>query len=87
MNKKEKIELLIEKYEPILTHSIKLTLAEDLVNLIIANQDDKDFELTEFIKDKSEFKEFVFKKYFKRVSKHPLEALSTMNEPFKMKSK
>lgn len=79
MTDKQKVSELIEKYNDILLESMKLALSEDLVNLIIANKDDKDFDLIDFIKNKKEFKSFVLKEFFRQNSS-PLKGLSKMKE-------
>ena len=44
---KIKLKLLIKKYNEILLYSVSIAVTEDLINLIIVNGDDKDFELIE----------------------------------------
>lgn len=84
MNKKEEkiISALIEKYNHVLLHSMQIAVTEDLTNLIIANQDDKDFELTQFIKKKEEYKQFVIKEFFRLNSGSVINELSKMEESF-----
>lgn len=79
MTDKQKVSELIEKYNDILLASMKLALSEDLVNLIIANQDDKDFDLIDFVQNKKEFKSYVLKEFFRQNSS-PLKDLSKMEE-------
>ena len=52
MTKKQegKIKGLLSKYNDILLVSMKLAVAEDFTNLVILNQDDKDFELSNLLK-------------------------------------
>lgn len=85
MNIKEKqiISQLVKKYNSILLHSTQLAISEDLINLIIANREDKDFELTEFIKNKEDFKRYVVGEFFKLNNKTILSELSSMEESFK----
>ena len=46
---KIKLKLLIKKYNEILLYSVSIAVTEDLINLIIVNGDDKDFELIEIM--------------------------------------
>jgi len=79
MTDKQKVSELIGKYNDILLESMKLALSEDLVNLIIVNKDDKDFDLKNFIKNRKEFKSYVLREFFKQNST-PLKGLSKMEE-------
>ncbi|MDA9262209.1 hypothetical protein N9P55_00400 [bacterium] len=80
MDEKGKIKELVLKYNDILLESIRIALSEDLVNLIIANQDDKDFDLLEFINQKKEFKNFVLSEFLKNNSNPLAKELSKMEE-------
>ena len=84
MNKKDKITIkfLIEKYNNVLIHSMEIAISEDLINLIISNREDADFELKDFINRKKEFKQFVVKEFFKLNKKTVLSDLSRMEEEF-----
>ena len=45
-DQENKLKLLVQKYNDILLVSMKLAVAEDLINLIILNGDDKEFHLS-----------------------------------------
>ena len=89
MNTKEKhiISTLVKKYNSILLHSAQIAITEDLINLIIANREDESFELTEFIKNKDEFKKYVVGEFFKLNNTSILSELSSMEESFKPSKK
>lgn len=57
------IQKLLLKYNEVLKESIRVAMAEDLINLIIVNGDDKNFALVDLIKEKTRFKEAVFKEF------------------------
>jgi len=82
----EKVRGLLEKYNDILLNSMSIALAEDLINLIVVNEEDKDFELVELVKDKGAFRSFVTNEFLKLNSKSVLEDLKNMDEgpDFKM---
>ncbi len=77
----DKIRKLIIKYNDILLHSMSIAVSEDLINLIITNYDDKEFELKDFIKRKEEFKSFVIKEFLRHNSSSVVEELKNMEEP------
>jgi hypothetical protein len=89
VNLKEKhiISRLVKKYNSILLHSTQIAISEDLINLIIANGEDKDFELTEFINNKDDFKKYVVGEFFKLNNTTILSELSSMEESFKPSKK
>lgn len=89
MKKKEEliINALIKKYNDILLQSMRIAIAEDLTNLIIANQDDTNFELIEFIKNKDEFKQYVMAEFFRQNSNSVINELSSMEDPFTPKKR
>ena len=76
----KKIKDLIKKYNPILLESMRNAVAEDFVNLIIVNDEDKDFDLKEFIKNKSAFKDHVMREFLKINSSSVLEELKEMDK-------
>jgi len=82
---KIKIKLLIKKYNEILLYSVSIAVTEDLINLIIVNGDDKDFELIEIMKDRKNFREFISNEFVKLNSKSVLADLKNMDENFSPK--
>lgn len=84
MNQNEKILLsnLVNKYNSILLHSVQIAVAEDLINLIIVNGDDKGFELKNIVNNKEEFKQFVVSEFFKLNSGSILSELGSMEDTF-----
>mgnify|MGYP000548152480 CR=1 FL=1 len=83
MTKKQegKIKGLLSKYNDILLVSMKLAVAEDFTNLVILNQDDKDFELSNLLKDKDQFTSYIMKEFLKQNSSSVTNELSSMEEP------
>jgi len=77
---KRKIQQLIKKYNDILLESMKNAVAEDLFNLIVLNNDDKEGELRNTIKNKTEFKTMVMKEFLKYNGSQVTSELSTMRE-------
>ena len=75
-----KIKELIEKYNDVLMVSMRLAIAEDLVNLIVLNKDDKEFELSELLKNKEELSNFITKEFLKLNSSSVARDLSKMEE-------
>ncbi|MFT6716711.1 MAG: hypothetical protein ACJA0Q_001359 [Saprospiraceae bacterium] len=82
---KEKIKSLIKKYNDVLLHSMSIAVAEDLINLIVVNGDDKGFELSELMKDQRAFKLFVISEFMKNNSKSVLSELKSMDDDFSSK--
>jgi len=80
MEEKEKIKQLILKYNDILLESIRIALSEDLTNLIVSNQEDEEFDLIEFMRNKKEFKNFVLTEFLKNNSNPLVNELSKMEE-------
>lgn len=76
-----KIDRLLAKYNPILLESMRLAVAEDFVNLIIANKDDADFELSDLLKNKQELTNHIFKQFLKQNSSSVVKDLKDMPEP------
>jgi hypothetical protein len=76
-----KIRELVEKYNDILLHSMRLAVAEDLINLMILNKDDSDFELKELLKDKTSFYNLILKEFLKKNSSSVLSELRDMDDP------
>ena len=77
----EKIKDLLRKYNDILLVSMKLAVAEDFTNLVILNQDDKDFELSNLLKDKDQFTSYIMKEFLRQNSSSVSRELSSMKEP------
>lgn len=77
---KEKIKDLLQKYNDILLVSMRLAVAEDFTNLIITNQDDSEFELSDLLKNKNEYTSFIFKQFLKLNSSIVVKELSSMKE-------
>jgi hypothetical protein len=66
---------------------MQIAVTEDLINLIIANNEDENFELTNFINNKEEFKRYVVGEFFKLNSSTVLSELSTMEDSYRPKQK
>ena len=83
MTKKQenKIKDLLSKYNDILLVSMKLAVVEDFTNLVILNKDDKDFELSNLLKDKDQFTSYIMKEFLKQNSSSVTNELSSMEEP------
>jgi hypothetical protein len=80
----EKITELIRKYNDILLISMRLAVAEDFVNLLILNRDDKEFELNDLLDNKEELTNHIMKQFLKFNSSPILEELR--NQPTSMPS-
>lgn len=76
-----KIRELVEKYNDILLHSMRLAVAEDLINLMILNKDDSDFELNELMQDKTSFYNLILKEFLKKNSSSVISELRDMDDP------
>jgi hypothetical protein len=85
VKEKERVKTLIKKYNEILLHSMSIAVAEDLVNLIVVNGDDKDFQLSKLMKDQQSFKLFVINEFMKLNSKSVLNELKGMEDEFSSK--
>lgn len=68
------------KYNEVLKESMRNVVAEDLVNLIIVNGDDKEFELKDMISKKAKFKEMVFREFMRLNSNVVTKELAEMEE-------
>lgn len=81
-----RIKNLVKKYNAILLNSMSIALAEDLINLIVVNGEDKEFELLNMVKDKASFRAFVTSEFLKLNSNSVLDDLKTMTDEvdFKM---
>ena len=78
--KSSKVAKLVLKYNDVLKESMRNVVAEDLVNLIIVNGDDKEFELKDMISKKAKFKEMVFREFMRLNSNVVTKELSEMEE-------
>ena len=76
-----KISELIEKYNAVLLNSMRLAVAEDFINLIVLNRDDADFELSEFLKDKEQYYQFILKEFLRLNSSSVASELRKMEDP------
>jgi hypothetical protein len=82
VNKEEKAQLdrLLEKYNAILLHSMSIAVAEDFINLIIVNQEDKNFELSHLLKNKTSFRKYITAQFLKINGPSISKELSEMEE-------
>lgn len=81
-DQEKKLNELLEKYNPILLNSMRLAISEDLINLIILNLDDKDFELSDLLKNKEELSVHIIRQFLKiNSSSSVLKELKEMDEP------
>ncbi|MDB4754885.1 hypothetical protein OAF80_00355 [bacterium] len=78
--KSSKVAKLVLKYNDVLKESMRNVVAEDLVNLIIVNGDDKEFELKDMISKKVKFKGMVFREFMRLNSNVVTKELSEMEE-------
>lgn len=87
MNVKEKaqVKFLIKKYNEVLLHSMSIAVTEDLINLIVVNGDDTDFQLSKLMKDQQAFKLFVINEFMKNNSNSVLDELKSMDDDFTSK--
>lgn len=81
----EKVKALLEKYNDVLLNSMSIALAEDLINLIVVNGEDKGFELQQLVKDKTVFRAFVTNEFLKLNSNSVLEDLKSMSDEIDFK--
>lgn len=77
---KEKIKELLKKYNPVLLESMRNAIAEDFLSLILLNEDDKDFDLKDFVKEKTKFKDHVMREFLKMNSSSVVEELKQMEK-------
>jgi hypothetical protein len=76
-----KITALVDKYNDILLHSMRLAVAEDLINLMLLNKDDRDFELTDLMQNKEAFYNYILKEFLKKNSSSVIGELRKMDDP------
>lgn len=84
-NDKEQLLRLLGKYNDVLLNSMSIALAEDLINLIVVNGEDKEFELIEMMKDRRGFRELVTSEFLRMNSNNVLKDLKLMEEEFDSK--
>ena len=65
---------------------MSIALAEDLINLIVVNGEDRDFELLDMMKERKQFREFVTAEFLRMNSNHVLKDLKSMEEEFSPKT-
>jgi hypothetical protein len=80
-HQEKKIRELVEKYNDVLLHSMRLAVAEDLINLMILNKDDGDFEMKDLLNDKTSFYNLILKEFLKKNSSSVISELRDMNDP------
>lgn len=76
---RSKVKDLLKKYNPVLLESMRNAIAEDFVNLIILNEEDKDFDLKNIIGEKAKFKDQVMREFLKMNSSSVVEELKQMD--------
>ncbi|MEY3236309.1 MAG: hypothetical protein RI883_410 [Bacteroidota bacterium] len=83
MTKKQqqKIKELVGKYNDILLNSMRLAIAEDFINLMLLNRDDKEFELKNLLEDKNDFYNSILKEFMKQNSSSVIDDLKHMEDP------
>jgi hypothetical protein len=77
----QKIKELVSKYNDILLNSMRLAVAEDFINLMLLNRDDKEFELKNLMEDKNDFYNSILKEFMKQNSSSVLDDLKKMEDP------
>ena len=81
----KKIRELLNKYNDVLLHSMRLAIAEDFINLMILNCDDSAFELKDLMSNKEVFYNTIMKEFLKKNSSSVVSQLRSMDEPFEIK--
>ena len=80
LEQEHKIKELIDKYNDVLKVTIRLAVSEDLINLMIVNKDDQDFELAELMKDKDTLSNYIMKEFLKHNGNSVSKELGRMEE-------
>ena len=80
-DQENKLKLLVQKYNDILLVSMKLAVAEDLINLIILNGDDKEFHLSNLLQEKDQLSTFIMKEFLNQNSSSVMNDLKIMEDP------
>jgi hypothetical protein len=78
----ETIKALVKKYNDVLLNSMSIAVTEDLVNLIVVNNEDEGFELSEMVKQKANFKQLVTSEFLKINANSVLDDLKNMDDEF-----
>jgi hypothetical protein len=86
-NQEKKLRDLLDKYNDVLLHSMRIAIAEDFINLMIQNRDDIEFELKDLLKNKDILYNVIMKEFLKRNSSSVVTQLRSMDEPFEIKKK
>jgi hypothetical protein len=73
-----KIRELVDKYNDILLVSMKLAIAEDLINLMVLNRDDSEFVMKDLFENKEEFYNIIMKEFFTKNSSSVIKELKHM---------
>lgn len=83
MTKAQQIKItgLVDKYNDVLLQSMRLAVAEDLINLMLLNRDDSDFELKDLLHDKEVFYNYILKEFLKKNSSSVVSELRKMEDP------
>ena len=76
-----KIKKLISKYNDILLVSMRLSIAEDFVNLMILNRDDSDFVLKDLFNNKDELNNLIMKEFIRKNRITVIQDLKFMDSP------
>jgi hypothetical protein len=73
-----KLKELVDKYNDILLVSMKLAIAEDLINLMVLNRDDSEFVMKDLFENKEDFYNIIMKEFFIKNSSSIVQELKTM---------
>ena len=73
-----KIKELVDKYNDILLVSMKLAVAEDLINLMVLNRDDSEFVMKDLFENKEDFYNIIMKEFFQKNSSSVIQELKQM---------
>lgn len=74
-----KLKELVDKYNDILLVSMKLAIAEDLINLMVLNRDDSEFVMKDLFENKEDFYNIIMKEFFIKNSSSVVQELKTMD--------
>ena len=81
-NEKNQIKSLIKKYNEVLLQSMSIAITEDLINLIVVNGDDTEFQLSHLMKNQQAFKLLVTSEFLKMNASPVLHELKSMDDDF-----
>jgi hypothetical protein len=82
-SQQQRLNVLLTKYNDILLNSMRLAVTEDLISLIILNKDDKEFELSNLLQDKTALSNYVIRQFLKQNSGGVLKDLGKLEDPLK----